>query len=54
GQTRTETKTRPIVMGGETIPRDFTVRTDEPLQLCGSNTQANPQEVLFAALNACM
>jgi uncharacterized OsmC-like protein len=27
---------------------------DEPIQLCGTNQYANPQEYLLAALNACM
>jgi uncharacterized OsmC-like protein len=36
------------------VEKDFTIRVDEPRELCGTNQHANPQEVLLAALNACM
>ena len=54
GGTRSETRVTSGVIGGEQIAKDFTIRTDEPLQLCGTNQYANPQEHLLAALNACM
>ncbi len=54
GGTRSDTRVRRCVIGGEEIARDFTVKVDEPLQLCGTNEYANPQEYLLAALNACM
>ncbi|GAN69204.1 OsmC family protein [Acetobacter orleanensis] len=34
--------------------RDFTILADEPLELLGDNTAPNPQELLMAALNACL
>ncbi len=33
---------------------NFRIHVDEPLELCGTNQHPNPQETLFAALNACM
>jgi OsmC-like protein len=36
------------------VPRRFTIDIDEPNELGGSNSFANPQEHLIAALNACM
>ena len=54
GQTLSETKVESYTLGGEEIKRQFAFRTDEPLELCGSNTNPNPQEYLMGALNACM
>ena len=54
GGTKTETRVENWAMGGETKPRGFAIRTDEPPELLGENREANPQEVLFAGLNACM
>ncbi|MEX3966449.1 hypothetical protein AB4Y42_30205 [Paraburkholderia sp. EG286B] len=39
-------------MGGQQVPRRFTIDIDEPCELGGSNRFANPQEHLIAALNA--
>jgi uncharacterized OsmC-like protein len=41
-------------LGGTAIPRKFCFRSDEPTEFLGSNSAPNPQEYLFAALNACM
>jgi uncharacterized OsmC-like protein len=41
-------------LGGASIPRKFTFRSDEPREFLGSDSAPNPQEYLFAALNACM
>jgi uncharacterized OsmC-like protein len=41
-------------IGGQEIDRRFTLRVDEPLELCGTNQFANPQEYLLSAMNACM
>ncbi|MFO7714374.1 OsmC family protein [Desulfosarcina sp.] len=41
-------------IGGQSVKKDITIATDEPLELGGTNTHANPQETLMAALNACM
>lgn len=54
GGTRSDTHVSHCVIGGERIAKDFTIRVDEPLEICGTNQYANPQEHLFAALNACM
>ena len=43
-----------VKIGGQSVPRDFTLRTDEPLELCGTDEHANPQEYLMSAINACM
>lgn len=54
GQTRSETTVDGYELGGQQIARRFKVIADEPLELLGTNTAPNPQELLMAALNACM
>ena len=54
GGARSDTQVSGYAIGGQHVPRDFTIRIDEPLELCGTNQFANPQEYLLAALNACM
>ena len=54
GGFRSDTKVSNFTIGGKTVEKDFTVKIDEPLELCGTNRFANPQEYLMAALNACM
>lgn len=54
GGTRSDAKVSCYGIGGQTVPRDFTIKLDEPLELCGKNEFANPQEYLLAALNGCM
>ena len=54
GGTRSDSRVTRCVIGGEEIAKDFTIKVDEPLQLCGTNQYANPQEHLLASLNACM
>lgn len=54
GGARTETRVDGYHIGGEYIKKDFKIATDEPLELGGTNQNANPQETLMAALNACM
>ena len=54
GQTRSRAQVEGFGMGGDQVPRRFTIDIDEPVELGGSNRFANPQEHLIAALNACM
>jgi uncharacterized OsmC-like protein len=54
GQTRSTSKVKGYALGGERIAREFEIAADEPLELLGTNTAPNPQELLMAALNACM
>jgi len=54
GQTLSETRVESYTLDGETISRRFGIMIDEPYELLGSNTAPNPQEMLMAALNACM
>ena len=54
GQAHSRAEIENFEIGGETVPRRFSIEIDEPLQLGGSNRFANPQEHLIAALNACM
>lgn len=49
-----ETEVTGCKIGGKTIERKFKFRTDEPLELGGGNSHANPQEYLMGAFNACM
>lgn len=54
GGARSDTKVASCEIGGQRVTKDFTIRVDEPLELFGTNQFANPQEVLMAALNACL
>jgi uncharacterized OsmC-like protein len=54
GQTRSETFVDSYKLGGKEIRRQFKINVDEPLELLGENTAPNPQELLMAALNACI
>src|SRR6202140_1757282 len=54
GQARSRAEIESYVIGGEKVPRRFSIDIDEPLELGGSNSFANPQDHLIAALNACM
>jgi uncharacterized OsmC-like protein len=54
GQTRSETSVESYKLGGNEIKRRFAIKADEPIELLGENTSANPQELLMAALNACI
>ncbi|MBI4527362.1 MAG: OsmC family protein [Deltaproteobacteria bacterium] len=54
GQTRSETSVESYKLGGKEIKRRFSISADEPLELLGENTSPNPQELLMAALNACI
>ena len=54
GQARSRAEIESYEIGGEKVPRRFAIDIDEPRELGGSNSFANPQEHLIAALNACM
>lgn len=54
GQTRSESTVESYVIGGEEVPRRFRIAADEPVELLGTNTAPNPQELLMSAVNACM
>jgi len=54
GQTRTVATLKSYDLCGKTYERDFKIEADEPNELLGRNTAPNPQELLMAALNACM
>lgn len=54
GRTHMRAQVESLDIGGKTVKRPFTINIDEPLELGGGNTYANPQETLIAALNACM
>lgn len=54
GQTRSVAKVSRYSLAGETYSRDFEIIADEPNELLGQNSAPNPQELLMAALNACM
>jgi len=54
GQTASRSKVSQIELGGEKIVRDFEIAADEPEELLGTNGAPNPQELLMAAVNACM
>ena len=54
GQARSRAEIESYEIGGETVPRRFSIDIDEPCELGGTNRFANPQEHLLAALNACI
>jgi uncharacterized OsmC-like protein len=54
GQTRSETTVDGYTIGGAHVTRSHSIVADEPCELLGSDGAANPQELLMAAINACM
>ena len=54
GQARSRSRVEGFGIGGQQVPRQFSIDIDEPCELGGSNQFANPQEHLLAALNACI
>src|SRR4029078_6917158 len=54
GGARSRAQVEGFGIGGERVPRRFSIDIDEPRELGGTNRFANPQEHLIAALNACM
>jgi uncharacterized OsmC-like protein len=54
GRFRTRASVDGFAIGGEHVDRRFRMYVDEPLELGGTNMDANPQEYLLAAMNACM
>lgn len=54
GQTKSVATVSGYKFGGQAIRRHFEIHADEPRELLGEDTAPNPQELLLAALNACM
>jgi|GEM_PF-35975 len=54
GRFRSQTEVESYDLAGKTIERRHTIRSDEPSELFGTNSAPNPQDLLLAALNACM
>lgn len=54
GQTGSRSSVKGYELAGEQIDRAFEIVADEPHELLGANTAPNPQELLMAAVNACM
>jgi uncharacterized OsmC-like protein len=54
GQTRSESIVEGFTLAGERIERGHSIVADEPCELLGSDGAPNPQELLMAALNACI
>ena len=54
GQTRSSSTVESYTIGGNEVPRSFTIDADEPVELLGTNGAPNPQELLMSAVNACM
>jgi uncharacterized OsmC-like protein len=54
GQTRSESIVEGFTLGGQRYQRQHRIVADEPCELLGTDSAPNPQELLMAALNACM
>lgn len=54
GQARSRAEISGFEIGGEEVPRRFSLNIDEPFELGGSNAFPNPQEYLLTALGACL
>src|SRR5437879_12021470 len=54
GQARSRAEIESYEIGGEKVPRRFSIDIDEPHELGGSNSFANQQDDLIAALYASM
>jgi uncharacterized OsmC-like protein len=54
GGTRSVARVDNWQLGGRDKPRHFSIAADEPPELLGDSSAPNPQELLMAALNACV
>lgn len=54
GQLQSRTDVESYDIAGKRVPRRHRIMADEPLELLGMNQAPNPQDLLLAALNACM
>jgi len=54
GQTRSETTVDGFTIAGDRVARTHKIIADEPCELLGGDSAPNPQELLMAAVNACM
>ena len=54
GTTKSETVVQGYEIGGQKVKRVHTFVIDEPTELLGEDTAANPQEYLMGAMNACI
>ncbi len=54
GQLRSRTEIESYDLAGKRIPRRHRIHSDEPLELLGNDQAPNPQDLILAALNACM
>ena len=53
-QTRSVATVSHYALGEKKHKRHFEIASDEPIELLGQNSAPNPQELLMAALNACL
>jgi uncharacterized OsmC-like protein len=54
GQLRSTTEIDGHELGGQRFQRRHRIASDEPLEVFGTDSAPNPQDLLLAALNACM
>jgi uncharacterized OsmC-like protein len=54
GTTKSETVVKGYQIGGQKVKRIHRFVIDEPTELLGEDTSANPQEYLMGAMNACI
>jgi uncharacterized OsmC-like protein len=54
GQTGSKSTVSGYEIGGARVERRFQITADEPLELLGTDSAPNPQELLMSAINACM
>jgi uncharacterized OsmC-like protein len=54
GQTSSESTVDGFTIAGERVTRSHKIIADEPCELLGEDGAPNPQELLMAAVNACM
>ncbi|MET0286428.1 MAG: OsmC family protein [Polyangiales bacterium] len=54
GRLKSSTEISSYDLGGQTILRRHQIEADEPVEILGENSAPNPQDLLLAALAACM
>jgi uncharacterized OsmC-like protein len=54
GGLASQTATKSYTMAGQELPHHHVIDADEPTELLGGNAAPNPQDLILAALNACM
>lgn len=54
GGMRCRSEVNGIEMGGQRLERRHVIESDEPAEICGTNTAPSPQELILSAVGSCI